>query len=436
MNTLKLNDREIHSLAELRADVDITQLMAAFLNESLEKWLSDCYYEREADAVARLDHSLLPVVEQQLCTILGIKRSQNAMTAEQRAVYDRKCAAILRCSSDQALLSHVMETATNQSELAELLNNGCKTIYLCEGTFSVPIRKSGIHYCGIGNPKVETTFTEEQYKKAGITFDGITLPEMPDAETAYLAEQAAHENGYDDFAEKHCCLATLLHDRIKGYRIYRSYCLKTDADDVATEFYKSKQAAEQAAEKVIESAYSEANSYFQPDRVGCIAPWTAEQYAAIFRDGTKSIAARLRSLTGEKAELANQLYKLADQAERELLHRFEQELTESSDFYLMYKKSYFLKQVEIEKDDYNLDLFESDILNGLARLLHDDSEYTVENLIDIVSELEDDVNKHADTFFGCAYQEYKNYCREAEKIAEEIGKDLSDDDLVKLGVLK
>ena len=54
MNTLKLNDREIHSLAELRADVEITQLMAAFLNESLEKWLSDCYYERESYAVIHL----------------------------------------------------------------------------------------------------------------------------------------------------------------------------------------------------------------------------------------------------------------------------------------------------------------------------------------------------------------------------------------------
>lgn len=436
MNTLKLNDQEIHSLAELRSDVDINQLMAAFLNESLEKWLSDCYYEREADAVARLDHSLLPAVEQQLCTILGIKRSQNVMTAEQRAIYDRKCAAILRCSSDQGLLSHVMETATNQSELAELLNNGCKTIYLCEGTFSVPIRKSGIHYCGIGNPVVETTFTEEQYKKAGITFEGITLPSMPDAETAYLAEQAAFENGYDDFCEKHCCLATLLHDRIKGYRIYRSYNLKTDADDVVTEFYKSESAAQQAAQKVIEAAYSEANSYFQPDRVGCIAPWTAEQYASIFREGAKSVVSKLRSLTGEKAELASKLCKLADQAERELLQRFEKELNDSSDFYEMYKKSYFLKQVEIEKNDYNLDLFESEILNGLARLLHDDSEYTVENLIEIVGELEDDVNKHADTFFGCAYQEYKSFCREAEKIAEEIGKDLSDDDLVKLGILK
>ncbi len=436
MNTLKLNDKEIHSLAELRSDVDINQLMAAFLNESLEKWLSDCYYEREADAVARLDHSLLPAVEQQLCAILGIKRSQNVMTAEQRAIYDRKCAAILRCSSDRELLNHVMETATNQSELAELLNNGCKTIYLCEGAFSVPIRKSGIHYCGIGNPVVETTFTEAQYKKAGITFEGITLPAMPDAETAYLAEQAAIENGYDDFGEKHCCLATLLHDRIKGYRIYRSYNLKTDADDVVTEFYKSESAAQQAAQKVIEAAYSEANSYFQPDRVGCIAPWTAEQYAAIFKEGAKSVVSKLRSLTGEKGDLANKLCKLADQAQHELLQRFEKELTDSSDFYEMYKKSYFLKQVEIEKNDYNLDLFESDILNGLARLLHDDSEYTVENLIEIVGELEDDINKHADTFFGCAYQEYKSFCREAEKIAEEIGKDLSDDDLVKLGILK
>ena len=84
--------------------------------------------------------------------------------------------------------------------------------------------------------------------------------------------------------------------------------------------------------------------------------------------------------------------------------------------------------------DYNLDLFDSDLMNGLARLIHDDSEYTVENLYETVSELEEDVNKHADAFYGCAYQEYKDYCKEIEKIAEEIGKDLSDDDLIKLGI--
>ena len=69
-------------------------------------------------------------------------------------------------------------------------------------------------------------------------------------------------------------------------------------------------------------------------------------------------------------------------------------------------------------------------------MIHDDSEYTIEKLYETLGELEDDLNKHADTFFGCAYQEYKDYCREAEKIAEEIGKDLSDDDLIKLGILE
>lgn len=70
----------------------------------------------------------------------------------------------------------------------------------------------------------------------------------------------------------------------------------------------------------------------------------------------------------------------------------------------------------------------------MSRLIHDDSDYTIGNLFETISELEHDLNKRADTFFGCAYQEYKNFCSEAEKIAEEIGKDLSDDDLVKLGI--
>ena len=94
----------------------------------------------------------------------------------------------------------------------------------------------------------------------------------------------------------------------------------------------------------------------------------------------------------------------------------------------MYEKRYFLEQLEIGKNDYNIDLFDSDLMNGLARLIHDDSDYTVENLFEVVSELEEDVNKHADTFYGVAYRAYQSYCGEIEKIAEEIGRDLSDDE--------
>lgn len=118
---------------------------------------------------------------------------------------------------------------------------------------------------------------------------------------------------------------------------------------------------------------------------------------------------------------------------RELLKRFGKGLADSSDYYdyyEIYKKNYFLEQIEIEKNDYDLNLFDSDLRNGLARLIHDDSEYTNENLFEATGKLEDDLNKYADTFFGCAYQEYKDYCRESRKNPRERGA-ISDDNLVR-----
>lgn len=195
MKTLRLGEKDIYSLAELRKSEDFTQLTSAFLDGSLEEWLADCYYEREADAVSRLDHVLSPTVEQKLYLILKMEQPTKNMTEEQRETYDRKCAVVRKYSSDNDALSHIMETATNQSELTELLDSEFKTIYLCGEGFSVPIRKSGVHYIGIGNPGVETVFTEEQYRRAGITFEGVSLPIKPDETATHIAEQAAYENG-------------------------------------------------------------------------------------------------------------------------------------------------------------------------------------------------------------------------------------------------
>lgn len=437
MNTLKLNDQEIHSLTELREKADLTKLTPVFLDGTLEEWLSACYYEREADAVSRLEHVLSPAVEQKMCLILGIKQSmQGYMTPEQKAVYNQKCTAVRRYSTDESLLNHVLETATNQAELAELLDSGCKTIYLCEGPFSVPIRKSGVHYIGIGSPVMEAPFTEEQYRRAGITFAHISLPQDSDQEVSAIAESAAEAHGYDGFEEKHTRLASAFHFGMKCQRLSH-YC-HIDADMTpAGEFYKSKRAAEKAAHTVIENAYAQANSYFDTERIGCIAPGLAAEYAQVLTNGAMKLAERLKPFCANeesrRIRLANLLGYII-QADRNLTKAFEKELDANADYYRMYEKSYFLERVEIEKNDYNLDLFDSDLMNGLARLIHDDSEYTVENLYETVSELEEDVNKHADAFYGCAYQEYKDYCKEIEKIAEEIGKDLSDDDLIKLGI--
>lgn len=474
MNVFKLKDTEIHSLAELRENFALELVIAAFLDGTLEQWLVDCYYEKEAKAVADLkrtlssaiarkpctilgvdfiregdlapeqqqkaeavtdlEHALSPAMERKLCAILGVDYiKEGYLTPKQQLIYERKCAAIRQFSDDPTLLAHAMETATNQVELAELLNAGYQNIYLCGGSFTVPIRKSGIHYSGIGNPHMEAPFTEEQYHRAGITFENITLPQVIDKETASIAKVAAAKYGYDDFAEEHNHLASIFHTAIKGRRLFIHCPLSADTDP-AGEFYKTKSSAERAARNSIEQAYDQANRYFQPGQGQCIAPPLAKDYAAFIRKGAEGLVDALRHAGKDKQ--VKELERLISNAESALLERFEQELRNSADYYEMYKKSYFLERIEIEKCDYNLDLFDSDLLNGLARLIHDDSEYTVENLHEIVMELDNDLKKHADTFFGEAYRIFQDYCREIEDIAEEIGGDLSDDMLQKLGILK
>lgn len=438
MKHLTMKGMEIHSLPELRSNFDLTQATAAFLDGTLVEWLEHCYYEREAGAVEALEHTLSPAVEKKLCEILGVDYMEHGnLTTEQRESCEKKLALLRQYTQAPDVLSHALETATNQIELAELLNGGITTVYLCAGPFAVPIRKSGIHYIGIGNPQMETPFTQEQYRRAGITFEGVTLPETVDETCRSIAEQAATDNGYDDFAEKHNRLASLFHNAMKSNQVTEFLSLDYDTCDVSGELYSSRSAAEQAAHQVVNQAYDQANNYFIPGKSGCLAETISKRYSVRLRSGVEKIVERLKPYCGQTAHLGEQLKLLEDQvihAEQKLRKLFEQELSDSSDYYRMYQRSYFLDNIEIETFDFNVDLFDNDLLNSLAHLILDETEYTVEKLAETVMELEEDVKKHANTFFSCAYREYRSYCKEIEKIAEEIGKDLSSDDLIKLGI--
>lgn len=437
MEALKINNTEIHSLEELRQNFDLNQVVTAFLDCSLEKWLANCFYEKQADQVRSLDHAIGTDIECELCRILGVDYvASGFLTEEQHAIYERKCHIIQQHSDDPKWLEHALDTATNQAELAEFLHNNKHRIYLCGASFNVPIRISGVHYIGIGNPKMEAAFTEEQYRRAGITFEGIDLPKEITKESISVAEQAAAANGYDSFAEKHCALASSLHFSMKGYRLSKHLRLSWDTS-VASEFYKSKYAAECAVKKEVDSAYDQANSFFIPGSQSCIASELADRYAVFIKKGCGSIVEQLAPWCARNSALRPRLQdmeKLIVSAADNLRKLFEQELSESADYYRMYKRSYFHERIDIEKNDYNVDMFDSDLLNGLARLIHDDSEYDVRDMYETMSEMEEDVNSHADTFFGRAYEAFCEYCEEIEEIAEEIGADLSGDDMDKLGI--
>ena len=436
MEALKINDREIHSLEELRQNFELKQVVTVFLNGTLEKWLADCFYERQSILVRELDHVIDSDIERELCGILGIDYiAAGFISEEQRIVYERKCRLIQQYSDDPNLLTHALDTATNQVELAEFLHNQKRRIYLCGASFNIPISVRGIHNIGIGNPNMEAVYTEEQYRRAGITFEGVDLPKKITEDSIPEAERAATANGYDNFAEKHCPLASGIHFALKSYRLSKHLHFSWNMS-VASDFFPSKCAAECAAKKEIDSAYDQANNFFIPGSQTCIANELAERYAVIVKKGCDNIIELLTPWCERNSTLGSQLQNMENlivSAEANLRKLFERELSESTDYYRMYKRSYFHDRIDIEKNDYNVDMFDSDILNGIARLIHDDSEYEVRNMYETMNELAEDVNTHADTFFGQAHDIFCEYCAKIEKLSEEIGADLSDDDMDKLG---
>lgn len=438
MEQLTINGKTITSLEDLRQNFDLPQTMAAFLEKRLETWLERCFYEQEADEVRALDHTLTPAAEQALCEVLNVSYlEQVQLTREQKEALERKRAVITQHTDNQELLSHALDTALNQVELAELLETGRERIYLCDGSFSIPIRKSGVHYIGIGSPRVNTMFTKEQYRRAGITVEGITLPETPDEKGVEDAEWAAAKNGYDNFAEKHNALAALFHTAMKCGVFSQYHRLNINCSSVASEFYKSEFEAKTKAHTFVNKAYDRANSFFAVSEENSVVPPAAKWYAERLRDGASQMATALVPYCKAREVLAQkqaELVELISQSGDRLRALFMKELTDSKDYYAMYERNYFLDRIDIEKHDYNVDVFDNELLNGLARLIHDESEYTVDGLFETVAELEEDVNRLANTFYNAAHGSYKEYCGKIEEIAEEIGKNLSDEDMRKLGL--
>lgn len=270
---------------------------------------------------------------------------------------------------------------------------------------------------------------------------GVSCPEnaelTQEQQEALERKRAAAENGYDDFAEKHNALAVLFHEAMKSREYSRYHLLAVNYGGVAAEFYKNKYEAKSKAHAVINKAYDKANSFFAASGANSIAPAAAERYAERLHGGAARLAKALEPYCKTRRELAEkhaELIKLIGQSEERLRALFTEELADSSDYYTMYERGYFLDRIDIEEHDFNVDVFDSNLLNGLARLIHDESEYTVNGLFETVAELEEDVNRQASTFYSATYHLYQEYCEKIEEIAEEIGENLSGDDMRKLGL--
>lgn len=163
--TLTLEGTTIHSLKELREHFNHDEILETFMNDTLLLWLLQHYYEAEAEQLRTIDSGDKNCFRK-ICRVFRVNYMDHiSLTEEERKQLDQKKEIVKKViadtKADEKLLEKLPFIATNQEELAGLIDSEEQKIYLCHESFSIPISKPGIEYIGIGDVSIENPFTPE-----------------------------------------------------------------------------------------------------------------------------------------------------------------------------------------------------------------------------------------------------------------------------------
>ena len=146
---LKMNDGvEVRTLSELHKHFDIDSIMECYLNGKLETWLEDRYYAAEVDQVQKLAQND-PDLSRKLCKIFDVEYVRDALSPEEIEARKRKLERLRNITDDDGILAKVDSVVFSQEELADLLDKGLDTVYLCGKDFQIPLSKKDMTYIGI-----------------------------------------------------------------------------------------------------------------------------------------------------------------------------------------------------------------------------------------------------------------------------------------------
>lgn len=170
---LKMKDGvEVRTLQELKDGFDLNAVMAYFLDGKLESWLSDRYYEDLADSIQELDKND-PELRRKLCRIFEVEYEDDAMSIEEIEERNRRISRLKEITDDESIIENVDSVAFSQEELADLLDEEIKTIYLCDNSFRIPTKVAEVIYINVNSKIKMNARLFENYKKNNITLIGF-----------------------------------------------------------------------------------------------------------------------------------------------------------------------------------------------------------------------------------------------------------------------
>lgn len=131
------NGAEVRSLDELKENFDLESVLTYYVSGQLIAWLKNYNYDKTtADTITKVEalDKNAPDISKQLCEVLGVEyvESEDVDLDEAKEKLERE--KILK----QLLTEEQMKfVATNDDELAELIENGAKKVYLAFGSFYI-----------------------------------------------------------------------------------------------------------------------------------------------------------------------------------------------------------------------------------------------------------------------------------------------------------
>lgn len=194
------DDYQVRTLDELHDYWDLEKIINYYRNGRLLIWLRDRYYENEISQLQDINEQS-PDFINKLQNIFGItSEASDVIDLDAITEKQKKIEHLRQFTSDEKILSTPEQVAFDQEELADILDEGYTTIYLCENTYRIPFSLCNKHYIGLGQVQIiVNTKPSFDFNEKGILFTNITLIDstgkpfeffsIKDAEKLYLSGQ-------------------------------------------------------------------------------------------------------------------------------------------------------------------------------------------------------------------------------------------------------
>ena len=170
------NDVLVRNIEELRENFDVESLVEHFESGRLQIWLEDHYYEEIAAKVASLDHNQDDFINV-LCEALGIHLQEHEipeLDAEYLKRRVEKLEYLKTLTEDETIWDKVDDIAIDQEDLVDFIDAGKKTVYLCGGTFVIPLSVPNMTYIGIFHPcAIIRAIDNINFKERNIVFHDV-----------------------------------------------------------------------------------------------------------------------------------------------------------------------------------------------------------------------------------------------------------------------